>query len=53
MIIMMVDTCTIRIRDAPVKLRKDFKELCAKRDKSYREMLQELINVYEEKVRWA
>lgn len=53
MVTMMADTCIIRIRDAPVKLRKDFKALCAKRDKNYRDMLQELISVYEDKVRYA
>ncbi len=43
----------IRIRDAPVSLRKEFKTLCARRGKTYREMLQELVDVYKERVRWA
>jgi len=53
MIIMMDNTCVISIRDAPVKLKKEFKELCAKSDKTYREMLQVLIDVYKDKIRWA
>lgn len=53
MIIMMDNTCIISIRDASVKLKKEFKELCVKRGKTYREMLQELMDVYKQKIRWA
>ena len=47
------ETCVIKVRDAPVELRRRFKALCARKGRSYREMLEVLLDLYETSVKWG
>lgn len=46
---MVNKTCDIRIREAPIELKTEFKELCVSHRKSYREMLHILIDSFKER----
>lgn len=43
------ETCDIKINDAPISLRKEFKALCAAEGKDYKEMLKVLMDYYKKK----
>jgi hypothetical protein len=49
MINMVNKTCDIRIREAPLELKTEFKKLCVSHRKNYREMLYILIDSYKER----